>query len=396
MGRQNAPLGQVVQARTMLAQGVQRIGVDDHRRLARAYLLQHGVHRLRVASQAGTDTHGLIVVRIGRLGEARLAVVQLGHGLGYGRLHHEVVAEGNMHGQQPRARAQTAAGGEDGCARHALRTGDEQRTAEVALVGEASARTEQGGHLVVVGQLEVGVRLVDSFLAQADVQQAPFTDIGFVLGKEESQLGQLQAQGQVGADDVGCYIIGIVLAHQARRHVNGYHMGGRGVDILHHGGKPSAQRFVQPAAEEAVHHHVVCRQCGRGKLGGDFMESDAFHFEKAFTVHGTVFGKLSLRVEKEDFQPIALSGHQSCHGQGIAPVVARSGEYGKGSFGVGPLLHDGVGQRPCGPLHQVDGGNGLVLDGIGIQLADARSRKYFHNACLQFSTKVGIPILFRK
>ena len=138
-------------------------------------------------------------------------------------------------------------------------------------------------------------RPIDSFLAQADVQQAPFAYIGFVLGKEESQLGQLQAQGQVGADDVGCYIIGIVLTHQTRRHVNGYHMGGRGVDILHHGGKPSAQRFVQPAAEEAVHHHVVCRQCGRGKLGGDFMESDALRRQKAFAVLGTVFGKLSLR-----------------------------------------------------------------------------------------------------
>ena len=112
------------------------------------------------------------------------------------------------------------------------------------------------------------------------------------------------------------------------------------------------------------------------------MESDALRCQKAFAVLGTVLGKLSLRVEQVDLRPIALHGHQTGHGQCVTAVVAGSCEYSKGGVVVGPLFHDGVGQCPCGPFHQVDGSDGLMFDGIGIQLADARSRKYFHNALL--------------
>ena len=82
------------------------------------------------------------------------------------------------------------------------------------------------------------------------------------------------------------------------------------------------------------------------------MESDALHFEKAFTVHGTVFGKLSLRVEKEDFQPIALSGHQSCHGQGIAPVVAGTRKDQYRMLTVNLQLKGKIGAGPTRSLHQ--------------------------------------------
>ena len=42
-------------------------------------------------------------------------------------------------------------------------------------------------------QCKICLFLIDSLLAQADIQQLPFTHELFVLGKKESQLRQLQA-----------------------------------------------------------------------------------------------------------------------------------------------------------------------------------------------------------
>ena len=78
-------------------------------------------------------------------------------------------------------------------ARHSLRTGYQQGPAEVSLVRKFAAYFQHRRHIPMFRQCKICLFLIDSLLAQADIQQLPFTHELFVLGKKESQLRQLQA-----------------------------------------------------------------------------------------------------------------------------------------------------------------------------------------------------------
>ena len=383
MGREDASLGQAGDVVAVLAQQVQGIGIDHHRRGAGFYLLQQGGHRLGSLPQPGTDTHRLVVVGIGSGGKAGVADVQFGHRFRDGSLHNGVVAERHVYRQPSHARTQAAARRQDRGSCHALRTGYQQRAPEVSLMGKPSAGLQQGGHLLILQHIEVGLHLINRLLAQPDVQQFPFAHIGLVLREEERQLRQLQAQGEVGTHDVRRHVIGVVLAHQPGGDVNGDHLRRRGVDILHHGGESAGKRLVEPAAEETVHHHVVFRQRRGDKLRGDFVEVHARHARQPLLVRRAIRRERAFGIEEIDFQPISLRRQQTGDGERVASVVARSGEYGQGRFRV-PASGNRFRQRPGGALHQVNGGNRFIFYGIGIQLLDACCGKYLHNRSYSF------------
>ena len=76
----------------------------------------------------------------------------------------------------------------------------------------------------------------------------------------------------VSTDDVGTYIVCVVLCHQARRDVNGNDLGRRRVDILDQRGKTTCQRFVETRAEESVNNQHIGFEDGGIELLNDFYE----------------------------------------------------------------------------------------------------------------------------
>ena len=98
-----------------------------------------------------------------------------------------------MDSQQPYAGTQTGACRKHRGSRHSLRTGYQQGPAEVSLVRKLAAYFQHRRHIPMFRQCKICLFLIDSLLAQADIQQLPFTHELFVLGKKESQLRQLQA-----------------------------------------------------------------------------------------------------------------------------------------------------------------------------------------------------------
>ena len=75
-----------------------------------------------------------------------------------------------MHRQQPHPRTQTSTRSQHRSSRHSLRTGYQQCTAEVPLMGKPAARLQQGRHIFMLQQAEVRFHVMDDILAESDVQ----------------------------------------------------------------------------------------------------------------------------------------------------------------------------------------------------------------------------------
>ena len=113
-------------------------------------------------------------------------------------------------------------------------------------MGKGVAAQQHRLHVVHLQHGVLRFQFLDTFAAQADVEHLQLTDILLVFGEEHGQLALPEGKGKRGAYDVGADVIGIVLGHQTRGHVNTHHFGLRGVDILHQGGETARQRLVQP------------------------------------------------------------------------------------------------------------------------------------------------------
>ena len=79
---------------------------------------------------------------------------------------------------------------------------------------------QQFAHLIFLYKRIGGVSLVDTLLAEPDVQYAEFADEGLVFGKEKCQFGQLEGQCHRGSDDVSPDIITVVFRHQPRWNID--------------------------------------------------------------------------------------------------------------------------------------------------------------------------------
>ena len=108
-----------------------------------------------------------------------------------------------------------------------------------------------------------------------------------------------------------------------------------------------------------------------------------------FVLHHTAFvfctliGKCTLDVEQINRYSVSLVGKHSGYGKGIAAIVARTSKDHHRSES-GPCIGDSLGDCRGGALHQVDGANGLMINGIFVELANLSAIKYLHtNAKLQ-------------
>ena len=116
--------------------------------------------------------------------------------------------------------SQTGSGGQHGGSSHTVAAGNDEGVAHIAFVGVGVPFLEQGTDVVFFDKRIVGLNLLYALLTEADVQHLQPSDILLVLGEEKRQLFLLQGQRQVGTDDVGADVIGVVVGHQTRRDVD--------------------------------------------------------------------------------------------------------------------------------------------------------------------------------
>ena len=104
---------------------------------------------------------------------------------------------------------------------------------------------------------------------------------------------------------------------------------------------------------------------------------DMLVFHRTALVLGTVVRKRSFDVEQIDGNCITPVGKHPRDCKGIATIVAwTSKDHHRSESGpsVGDCLSDCCG----GTLHQVDGANGLMINGIFVELVNLCAIKYLH------------------
>jgi len=131
-------------------------------------------------------------------------------------------------------------------------------------------------------------------------------------------------------------------------------------------------------------------QLWRVKLAYDLRETlDALAFLHALLVFCAFFGEIVVGVEQIDRHGVSFLCQHARYGEGVAAVVARSGKYDDRSEG-GPCVCDGQCDGLGRALHQVDGADRLMLDGILVEFVNLCTCKNFHNLFDFFIAKVRI------
>ena len=208
-------LGQLHEPCSVVGQHVEGVGIGHYGALRAPQLGNECNGGGLVLSESGTDAQGIVFLCIDGFREDGVFTVELYDGLGDGDLQYHVVTTRGVDRHLAGTGTQTGLGGKDGGACHAVAAGNEQGIAHAALVGIAVAPHEQGTYLGFLDDVVLGVSLTDALGADSDVKHAQLTDIRLVLREEECELGLLQGERQVGLDDVGTDVVGVVLAHQS-------------------------------------------------------------------------------------------------------------------------------------------------------------------------------------
>ena len=108
----------------------------------------------------------------------------------------------------------------------------------------------------------------------------------------------MQGEGEVGTDDVGADVVGIILAHQTGRQVDAHDLCRTLVDVFHHGSESARQRLVESAAEETIHYEHSRLELGRVEVDGYLGKLlDALTLDDSFLVGGTVGRELVVHIE---------------------------------------------------------------------------------------------------
>ena len=180
--------------------------------------------------------------------------------------------------------------------------------AEIALVRKAAARAEEPLHVLVCDHKVGRGRLLHDRRVQSDGERLPAAHVGLVLWQQHGQLGELEGERHLGADDALGVVAQVVLAEEAGGHIDG-HDGGVGlVDVAHHGGVSARKRSVEARSEEAVDHHVVFGERGRLKVVDHLVEAHLLVGQDALLVLLTVGREALAGVEEVDLCAIRLLG----------------------------------------------------------------------------------------
>ncbi len=111
---------------------------------------------------------------------------------------------------------------------------------------------------------------------------------------------------------------------------------------------------------------------------GDRAEAGFPLVEEALAVGFTGGGEGAPRVEEVCRDRVAFARVETGHGQGVTPVVARTGEEDQ-RVTVADVCSQVVGHLQGCPLHQVDVGNRLMLYGIAVNGRNLVCREKLHH-----------------
>ena len=122
----------------------------------------------------------------------------------------------------------------------------------LTLVGKFASRTQPWTNVLLFDERELRVGAGNELLRKTDVEHANLAEIRLVVGQEHRQFQVAERQRQVGLDDVGTHVVGVVLGHQSRRNVDAHDLAGRLVDVFRQRRETTRKRFVQSRTKKSV------------------------------------------------------------------------------------------------------------------------------------------------
>ena len=371
-------LRQLLHPGTVTGKDIECIGIHHNRTGASSELGNQGDGTSLAGSQSRTDAHGVVIFRIYRFAEDGFLCIHLQYRLGHGNLHDFVVSLRRMGNHLSHTCSEAGSGGKDRSARHAVAACDEECRAHAALVGEVAARLQELADIFFFEDAATALGALDELWRESDIKYLDSAQVLLVVCHHHRQLLLLQGEGEVGTDDVGADVVGIVLAHQTGRQVDAHDLCRTLVDVFHHGSESARQRLVESAAKETIYHEHSRLELRRVEVDGDLGKLlDALTLNESFLVGGTVGRKLVAHIEQKYTHPISVFAEKACHGKCITTIVSRTGE-NHDRRSVRPFLLDGTGERLCRPFHQVERCDRLMLNGVFIQLMYLSTSEYFH------------------
>ena len=119
-------------------------------------------------------------------------------------------------------------------------------------------------------------------------------------------------------------------------------------------------------------------QVGEGQLAGDLDEGVFVEFAQAVAVGGAVWVDMTCDVEEVGCDiALGLQEHAG-YSQAITAVAARSAEDDDALLLIGACAQDFICDGTTGAFHQVDGCDGLMLNGVKVQFAELATRENLH------------------
>ena len=164
-------------------------------------------------------------------------------------------------------------------------------------MSKVAARFQKRTDVVLFKYSALALRVLDEFLGKTDIEYAHSAQILLVVSHQHSKFLLLQGKGQIGTDDIGVDIIGIVLGHQTRRDVDAYYLGRTLVDIFHHCSKSASQWLVESASEETIHHQRFSIQLRRVQVGGYLSKFHSLCIQQTLLVGKTVCRQFVLHIK---------------------------------------------------------------------------------------------------
>ena len=165
-------------------------------------------------------------------------------------------------------------------------------------MGEVAARLQELADIFFFEDAATALGALDELRRESDIEHLDSAQILLVVCHHHRQLLLLQGEGEVGTDNVGADVVGVVLAHQTGRQVDAYDLCRTLVDVFHHGSESARQRLVESAAEETIYYEHTCLELRRVEVDGYLGKLlDALTLDESFLVGGTVGRELVVYIE---------------------------------------------------------------------------------------------------
>ena len=137
-----------------------------------------------------------------------------------------------------------------------------------------------------------------------------------------------------------------------------------------------AHGLIEPTAKKRIHYDDVLVERRHAELVVHHLHTDT-QVLQAQEIDSTVSREPVLGVYEPHLYCTACNGKHTRNGKAVATVVAWPREDRKAATGI--ALKYCIGEHTRRTLHQVNGGNWLMLYGVGIKLLYSGCVEEFHN-----------------